>query len=332
MVRYLTFHFSHFLTHPTHHRTMQNPYASDDKRGSTPVNPFRDRMSGAESQQYFYPPPAPPPAYSVPAGSSAYPHSPNNDMYHNGPEVTYSHAESPYMQPSPQHPPSGLYPSYGQGLRAPSPFAASNQHSGYGGPDQGNPVPPDRQRYSPSPNSLQPGQPGQPARSAGLLDRIKSSSSAPTDVLNPPPPSFSRAPGNNFPYSPFPPCVLHGIGETLDQGFPVVPPPSTVQPHPFATHDVKEEDWARILGDLKSVSSLSIGQKIGAGVAPMAMGVGFVGESQQRVHRSGVTILTSICRYIHHERHREGHEAQEGGRCGDSHRGMERCELSLSFD
>lgn len=103
-------------------------------------------------------------------------------------------------------------------------------------------------------------------------------SSAPVDVLNPPPPSFTRAPGGNFPYSPFPPCVLHGIGETLDKGFPVVPPPSNVQPHPFATHDVKEEDWARLLGDLKSVSSLSVGQKIGAGVAPMAMGVGFVGE------------------------------------------------------
>jgi hypothetical protein len=34
-------------------------------------------------------------------------------------------------------------------------------------------------------------------------------------------------------------------GKHLDDGFPVVPPPSPVQPHPFSSRDVREVDWIR---------------------------------------------------------------------------------------
>jgi hypothetical protein len=34
-------------------------------------------------------------------------------------------------------------------------------------------------------------------------------------------------------------------GRYLDEGFPVVPPPSPMQPHPFSSRDVREVDWIR---------------------------------------------------------------------------------------
>lgn len=103
-------------------------------------------------------------------------------------------------------------------------------------------------------------------------------SSDSSSLLNPPPPSFSRAPSSQVSYSQFSPCALLSLEEGLDKGFPIMPPPSPAQPHPFETHDVKEEDWARFLNDLKSVSGLSSMQHGGAGDASLAMGVGLMGE------------------------------------------------------
>jgi Domain of unknown function (DUF4646) len=60
-----------------------------------------------------------------------------------------------------------------------------------------------------------------------------------------PPPSFSRAPPSQCSYPPFPPTYLISTGSSLDKGFPLLPPPSNAQPHPFVSHDVNEEDWAR---------------------------------------------------------------------------------------
>jgi hypothetical protein len=58
-------------------------------------------------------------------------------------------------------------------------------------------------------------------------------------------PSFSRQPSSSVPYPPFPLMCLTAKGKHLDKGFPVVPPSTTITPHPFATHDVNEDDWHR---------------------------------------------------------------------------------------
>jgi hypothetical protein len=59
------------------------------------------------------------------------------------------------------------------------------------------------------------------------------------------PSSFSRPAPPYLPYSLFPPMYLIANDNRLDKGFPLLPPPSALQPHPFATHDVNEEDWTR---------------------------------------------------------------------------------------
>lgn len=53
---------------------------------------------------------------------------------------------------------------------------------------------------------------------------------------------YQRPAPPSLPYS-FPPMYLTANGRHLDQGFPLMPPPSLVQPHPFASHDVNELDW-----------------------------------------------------------------------------------------
>jgi hypothetical protein len=58
-------------------------------------------------------------------------------------------------------------------------------------------------------------------------------------------PSFSRPPAQNLYYNPFPPTYLISNSRSLENGFPVVLPPSPVQPHPFTSHDVNEADWTR---------------------------------------------------------------------------------------
>jgi hypothetical protein len=59
------------------------------------------------------------------------------------------------------------------------------------------------------------------------------------------PPSFSRTAPPHLPYNLFPPMCLVANGNHLNTGFPLLSPPSVLQPHPFVTHDVNEEDWTR---------------------------------------------------------------------------------------
>ncbi|TCD68716.1 hypothetical protein EIP91_010000 [Steccherinum ochraceum] len=66
-----------------------------------------------------------------------------------------------------------------------------------------------------------------------------------------PPPSFHRPAPHEFPYIPFPPIALFTSSKALADGFPRMPPISTVEPHPFATHDVREEDWNWFLSQVK---------------------------------------------------------------------------------
>jgi hypothetical protein len=55
----------------------------------------------------------------------------------------------------------------------------------------------------------------------------------------------SRPPPLQYPYTPFPPTYLISNDRHLDRGFPPLPPPSELQPHPFVSHDINEGDWLR---------------------------------------------------------------------------------------
>jgi hypothetical protein len=83
--------------------------------------------------------------------------------------------------------------------------------------------------------------------SKGLFSFRKSSNPPRSAPETPPvpPPSFSRAPPPHYSYPPFPHTYLISTGKNLDHGFPILPPPSDVQPHPFVSHDVNEGDWVR---------------------------------------------------------------------------------------
>ena len=95
--------------------------------------------------------------------------------------------------------------------------------------------------------------------------------------------SFTRAPPRDLPYGPFPPAVLHARSTDLvHDGFPLEPPTcqcAPLEPHPFVTHDVNEDDWARFLHDVSSAGGLKpVDSKI-ADAAPRAMRTGLlIGE------------------------------------------------------
>ena len=67
-------------------------------------------------------------------------------------------------------------------------------------------------------------------------------------------------------------------GTTLDHGFPIEPPHTAVQPHPFMIHDIWEEDWTRFLTDIQKAGKLSPMNKIVAAVVPIAMGIRLAGK------------------------------------------------------
>ncbi|KZP08678.1 hypothetical protein FIBSPDRAFT_874339 [Athelia psychrophila] len=74
--------------------------------------------------------------------------------------------------------------------------------------------------------------------------------------MDKPPPSFSRPPPPGLPYNAFPSTYLIALRGDVARGFPPMPPPSPVAPHPFATHDVNEFDWNRFLQDLHRIGSI----------------------------------------------------------------------------
>ncbi|KAI0826273.1 hypothetical protein BC629DRAFT_66135 [Irpex lacteus] len=99
-----------------------------------------------------------------------------------------------------------------------------------------------------------------------------------SDIFESPPPGFSRPPPHNdLMYAPFPVFSHISAESSLEKGFPSLIPPSSCQPHPFIVHDVRQEDWERLLNDIKVVSKLSGMDKVISNVAPMVMGVGFLG-------------------------------------------------------
>lgn len=155
--------------------------------------------------------------------------------------------------------------------------SAPGQAAGYS-PPAGPPPGYDDPGYLRSPTSSGPSGSRERSSSPSFLDKIRANSGAkPSDLLDPPPPSFTRAASQNVSYAPFPPIASQSLGSNLDKGWPLVPPPSMTQPHPFATHDVQEEDWTRFLRDMKRAASLTTGNHLVSNLAPMAMGLGFYG-------------------------------------------------------
>ncbi|KDR72519.1 hypothetical protein GALMADRAFT_228809 [Galerina marginata CBS 339.88] len=71
------------------------------------------------------------------------------------------------------------------------------------------------------------------------------------------PSAFSRAPPPELSYPAFNPIFLVAQGKTVDKGFPAAPPPSSVQPHPFTSHDVGEADWLSFLNAVRSAATLT---------------------------------------------------------------------------
>jgi Domain of unknown function (DUF4646) len=94
-----------------------------------------------------------------------------------------------------------------------------------------------------SPNSFSG--PPLPTPSRGLLSSAGGANSPGKNQTPPMPPSFSRPPPPNLICTTFPPMCLIANGRYLDEGFPVAPPPSLMQPHPFSSRDVREVDWIR---------------------------------------------------------------------------------------
>jgi len=69
-------------------------------------------------------------------------------------------------------------------------------------------------------------------------------------------------------------CLISN-GKELSKGFPELPPPCQLSPHPFASHDVTEEDWKRFLADVKKAGSLSPAQRIRSNAIPLVTGMSF---------------------------------------------------------
>ncbi len=133
------------------------------------------------------------------------------------------------------------------------------------------------QRLSPTGSSLDVPTPDasrsrSPASTPGLKSKFMENTAS--DIFESPPPRFSRQPPHNdVMYAPFPVFSHISADSSLEKGFPSLIPPSSCQPHPFIVHDVRQEDW----DDIKVVSKLSGMDKVISNVAPMVMGVGFLG-------------------------------------------------------
>ncbi|KAH7912644.1 hypothetical protein BJ138DRAFT_1147962 [Hygrophoropsis aurantiaca] len=92
------------------------------------------------------------------------------------------------------------------------------------------------------------------------------------------PVSWDRTPFSGLSYDSFPNLCLVSHTWRLENGFPELPPPCQIEPHPFATHDITEEDWIRFLADIKKGASLSKKQNITAKVVPIVTPAPIVGR------------------------------------------------------
>ena len=128
--------------------------------------------------------------------------------------------------------------------------------------------------YAPYPHAPAPTDPQAKPKKPSFIKRI-APGQTPAQLLNPAPSSFERPPPPNLPYPPFPPMILIGK-EALDKGFLVNLPEASLPwngPHPFETHDISEEDWARFLHDVKIAASLAPKDRLKAALIPAPIGL-----------------------------------------------------------
>ncbi|EGN99217.1 hypothetical protein SERLA73DRAFT_182105 [Serpula lacrymans var. lacrymans S7.3] len=198
-----------------------------------------------QPQQGYQPPPGPPQGYGAPPpqGYSGY----SQNAYGPGQPGQYPQPPSPYGQQSP-----GSYPAYQGGQQSPS-------------DSQGGLHP----YYSMSAGSSQPRAPSPGGDKGFSLSSFFGDKG--------PPPSWQRPPPQHLPYNPFPPMCLVSNSKNISNGFPELPPPCNLQPHPFASHDISEEDWKRFLTDVKKAGSLTGMQRIKSNVIPTVMGLNLIG-------------------------------------------------------
>ncbi|KAG9218091.1 hypothetical protein CCMSSC00406_0010250 [Pleurotus cornucopiae] len=83
-------------------------------------------------------------------------------------------------------------------------------------------------------------------------------------ALDASPPAFSRLPSQEAGYPSFPAIYLMSNGKHITKGFPLVPPPSSSEYHPFMTHDVTQEDWQSFVNDVNQAAELTAKDKVQA--------------------------------------------------------------------
>ena len=185
-----------------------------------------------------------------PASGAATAQSPNPqvDWVHRY-QAAYAPAPGASPQPQPQHyappppppPPQGYYPPPG-----PPPDYGYVQNHPEGGPASDVKVPLEA-AHTPSrghsPYSTPPD--GGPSSSSGQEGNQGGMSLGSFFGNKGSPPMWNRLAPQHLPYNAFPPMCLISNSKSLSSGFPELPPPCQLQPHPFATHDVTEEDWRR---------------------------------------------------------------------------------------
>lgn len=137
-----------------------------------------------------------------------------------------------------------------------------------------NPGAPSDVGYAPYPHEPAPTDPQAKPKKPSFIKRI-APGQTPAQLLNPAPSCFERPPPPHLPYPPFPPMILIGK-EALDKGFLVNLPEASLPwngPHPFETHDISEEDWARFLHDVKIAASLAPKDRLKAALIPAPIGI-----------------------------------------------------------
>ena len=137
--------------------------------------------------------------------------------------------------------------------------------------------------------------------------KLPTSSDGLAALLNPPPPSFERPRAAGVSYTPFEPTSLLGISSDLTRTFPrMAPPCANAAEHPFATHDVTEQDWSRFLRDLEAASALSKWERIITRVnlpSVLAMSVGLVVKGVEvYMHSKRRGPVGELIRYWNHVR------------------------------
>jgi len=98
---------------------------------------------------------------------------------------------------------------------------------------------------------------------------------------------------------------LIATGKTLDKGFPFTTPPSNSNPHPFASHDVYENDWMSFLHEVQTVATLTEKQIRMShlpiiSIIPIVNELSFYGVKQYLKHRNASKVIDCIEKWNRH--------------------------------